>query len=116
MEKTTALKVGDEVVVNTGVIDPDFGIEIGGWAGSILEIDEIESLALIEWSAKTLESMDESHIQSCDAEDLDWTQIYLGFDEVALVQETAENSTDEQAIVSDSAIEADADTEEVGVQ
>ena len=30
-------KAGDSVVVKPGMVDPDFGLEIGGWQGRILD-------------------------------------------------------------------------------
>jgi hypothetical protein len=35
-----ALHIGDSVVVKSGILDPDFGIDISGWQGRIEETDD----------------------------------------------------------------------------
>jgi hypothetical protein len=49
-------KEGDSVVVKPGIVDPDFGVEIGGWQGRILE----------------------------EEQGLDWTKMYLEAQEIEL--------------------------------
>ncbi len=109
MDKSTALTVGSEVVVKSGVIDPDFGVEIAGWTGTVIEVEEAESLALIEWNAKTLESIGEAHIKACEAEELDWTQIYLELSEIELVNEVQRGSSETMAIMAEPALDGDSD-------
>jgi hypothetical protein len=42
-----ALHFGDSVVVKPGVLEPDFGMDIGGWQGRInkIAVDEIVNIS-----------------------------------------------------------------------
>ena len=77
-------KAGDSVVVKPGMVDPDFGLEIGGWQGRILEEPGRDDLALIGWDSITLESMPGSVIEQSEEQGLDWTKMYLEAQEVEL--------------------------------
>lgn len=43
--------VGDSVVVKSGVLDPDFGVEISGWEGRIEEAGD--DTVFIRWEYYT---------------------------------------------------------------
>lgn len=78
-------KEGDSVVVKPGVVDPDFGLEIGGWQGRILGIGPVrEDVVLICWDSITLKNMPGSVIEQSEEQGLDWTQMYLEAQEVEL--------------------------------
>jgi hypothetical protein len=79
------LKVGDSVVVKQGVIDPDLGIDIGGWQGNILNVEVGEGgeiLVHIQWDSVTLKNMPDEVIEECEEQGLGWAEMYLGIDEV----------------------------------
>jgi hypothetical protein len=78
-------KEGDSVVVKPGIVDPDFGIEIGGWQGRILGIGPArEDTVLIGWDSITLKDMPGSVIERSEEQGLDWTKMYLDAQEVEL--------------------------------
>ena len=71
------LKVGDVVVVKSGVTDPDMDYKIEGWQGRISEIDPENNLICIVWDRLTLSQMSGKIIDRCEEEGMDWTSIYL---------------------------------------
>jgi hypothetical protein len=54
---TRNFKIGDSVVVKSGVKDPDLGIDIAGWQGRIAEIEKKDSSVGIAWDSMTLKNM-----------------------------------------------------------
>ena len=85
-----ALHAGDSVVVKSGVLDPDFGIDISGWQGRIEEVDDGETV-FIRWDSITLREMRLDIIIRCENENLDWKVMTLDVDEIAVT--TARDST-----------------------
>ena len=75
------LHVGDSVVVKSGVLDPDFGIDISGWQGRIEEVDDKETV-FIRWDSITLHEMRLDMIIRCENENLDWEVMTLNRDEI----------------------------------
>jgi hypothetical protein len=89
-------KEGDSVVVKPGIVDPDFGTEIGGWQGRILGIGpDREDTVLIGWDSITLKAMPGSVIEQSEEQGLDWTKMYLDAQEVEL---TTPRDTEEDVI------------------
>lgn len=90
MKKTNlSLKVGTSVRVKEGVKDPDSNLNLSGWQGRILEIDEDESgksLLLVTWDSHTLRSMPSSYLEQSETEGMDWQQYYLQVDDIETVQ------------------------------
>lgn len=78
------LKVGDSIVVKPGVLDPDFGVDIGGWQGRVLEGPGTDDLVLIGWDSITLQNMPTSVIEQSEEQGLGWTQMVLAAHEVEL--------------------------------
>lgn len=79
-KKDIDLIVGDKVEVKEGTMCPDFeGLDIGGWQGSVTEVDNDESkaLVLIEWNEKTLKNMPDYFIQQSEDEGLEHKLMYL---------------------------------------
>ncbi|WP_207690266.1 calcium-binding protein [Desulfonema limicola] len=75
------LKIGQSVKVKKGILcpdDPEF--DICGWQGRISEINE-ETVG-ITWDSVTLHEMPELYIEKSEDDGLDWTTIYLSFDDV----------------------------------
>lgn len=85
-DKSHPFKIGDSVRVKSHRKDPDLNIDIGGWQGRISEINERENLICIDWDSITLQNMPSSLIAECEEEGLGWDQMYLGLDEVDLVE------------------------------
>jgi len=87
-----ALHAGDSVVVKSGVLDPDFGIDISGWQGRIEEVDDGETV-FIRWDSITLREMRLDIIIRCENENLDWEVMTLDVDEIEVT--TARDSKEE---------------------
>jgi hypothetical protein len=85
-DKSHQFKIGDSVRVKSHRKDPDLNIDIGGWQGRISEINERENLICIDWDSITLQNMPSALIAECEEEGLGWDQMYLGLDEVDLVE------------------------------
>lgn len=76
-----ALHVGDSVVVKSGILDPDFGIDISGWQGRIEETDDGDTV-FIRWDSITLRGMRMDTIIRCENENLDWEVMTLDKDDI----------------------------------
>lgn len=76
-----ALHVGESVVVKSGIIDPDFGIDISGWQGRIEEADDGETV-FIRWDSITLGQISMAIIIRCENENLDWAVMTLNKDDI----------------------------------
>ena len=77
-------KLGDSVVVNPNVIDPDFNRNIGSWQGRISEINSEDNVVCISWDSLTLQHLICDLIDQCEQENLDWSKMYLNPEEVKL--------------------------------
>ncbi|EFK06458.1 conserved domain protein [delta proteobacterium NaphS2] len=75
-----ALKIGESVVVKSGIVDPDFGTDIGGWQGRVKEVDD--DTVFIEWDSITLRNMGMDLVIRCENENLDWEVMTLSQREV----------------------------------
>jgi hypothetical protein len=73
---TMRLDIGDSVLVKSGVIDPDLGIDIGGWQGRVIEADDGDTV-FIRWDSITLEAMGLDVVIRCENENLDWKVMTL---------------------------------------
>ncbi len=51
------IKTGDSVLVKSGVTDPDYEYDIGGWQGRVTHIDSDDGniFLMIKWDSNTLE-------------------------------------------------------------
>jgi hypothetical protein len=86
-EKALSFNVGDSVVVRRGTADPDFGIDLSGWQGKVLDIQTSEdgvATVHIEWDSIALKNMPGSAIEQCEERGLAWTEIVLAAEEVEL--------------------------------
>jgi len=75
-------RVGDSVVVKSEGVDPDLGVDIGGWCGRVAEKPNAEGMVLISWDSVTLQNMPDSVIVQCEEQGLDWTGMVLRMQEV----------------------------------
>jgi hypothetical protein len=55
--------IGDSVVVNNSVKDPESDASIAGWQGRISDIDPYNMLICIQWDCVTLQGIPEETIQ-----------------------------------------------------
>lgn len=74
--------VGDSVVAKSGGVDPDLGVDIGGWCGRVAEEPGADGLTLISWDSITLRNMPAAVIVQCEEQGLDWTGMGLSVQEV----------------------------------
>jgi len=82
MKASSRFQIGDPVVVNAHVRDPDLGTDIGGWQGKISDISDEQSTVCVDWDSATLDAMPASVIDYCEQQGLAWNQMYLAVDEV----------------------------------
>ena len=85
-------EAGDSVVVKPGTVDPDFGVEIGGWQGRIAEEPGANGMVLISWDGLTFQNIPDSAIAECEKRGLDWTRMVL---EAREVEPTSPRDTEE---------------------
>jgi len=79
-DKVMAFKIGESVVVKSGVVDPAFGTEIGGWQGRVKEVDD--DTVFIAWDSITLREMGMDLVIRCENDNLDWEVMTLSQREV----------------------------------
>ena len=79
---TKKLKIGDTVKVKNGTIDPELGMDIGGWYGQIVEI--VNDLVIINLDSITLSNLPEQYIFQCEQKNLDWGRICLTSNDVQI--------------------------------
>lgn len=75
----------EAVVVKSGTVDQDFGIDFSGWQGrtsEIVLIDEGEPRIQVIWDSVSLRSLPLSVIERCEKEGIDWTGILLRLGEI----------------------------------
>jgi hypothetical protein len=83
--ESPVLRVGDSVKVKPGILDPDFGLEIGGWQGRITEIGVgHRDTIMIAWDSVTLRHTPDSVIEQSLEQGLAWTKMGLKVHELEL--------------------------------
>lgn len=74
-------------MVKSGIADPDYGYDLSGWLGLVIEphrVDEQKKpLVTIAWDSLTLKQMPDEMIQRCEENALDWSSMGLYASEVA---------------------------------
>jgi hypothetical protein len=76
---------GDSVRVKPGVKDPDYGFDIAGWQGRVInvDIDKDEGIFTgIAWDSVTLNGMPAELIETCMEEGLDYSSMWLSGKEI----------------------------------
>ena len=73
-------KEGSIVKVKKGILDPDFGNDIGGWQGQVFEVDG--DLVCIDLDNITLSKYPDEYVQQAEEDGLDWEQIYLSIEDI----------------------------------
>jgi len=74
-------EIGESVTVKSGVTDPDFGFDISGWQGRVIEVDDTGTV-FIRWDSLTLNQMGLDLAVRCEEENLDWEVMILSVQEV----------------------------------
>jgi hypothetical protein len=73
--------IGQSVVVKPGAIDPDYGYDLTGWQGRVVEnhyVDEQNNPCVtIAWDSITLKQMPVEMIERCEEDGLDWSSMGL---------------------------------------
>jgi hypothetical protein len=72
--------VGEPVIVKPGVTDPEFGDDLGGYVGRVIEIQIIPAnppLVTVLWDSLTLQQLPIKTIKRCEQEGLDWSTMNL---------------------------------------
>ncbi len=69
-------KPGDSIIVRPGEKYEELNLDISGWRGIVLEIDEDDDL-LIAWDSQTLSEMPETAVAQLLHEEIDWTCMYI---------------------------------------
>ena len=71
--------VGDKVQVCSGVLDPDYDdLTIGGWAGTVSEVQNGASpTLLVRWSKHTLERQSSIYRKRCERDGFDCSEMWL---------------------------------------
>ena len=75
LKKNHDFKIGESIKVKPTVQDPDFGGDITGWVGRILEIQD-ETISL-QWDSLTLSGMPNSIISQSEQDGSDWSTMVL---------------------------------------
>lgn len=80
--KKKPFKLGNSVRFKAGQKDEDSGIDISGWQGRIIEIDETNQRLLVALDSVTLKSLSHEYLEDCEEKGLGWPEYYIGFDDV----------------------------------
>jgi hypothetical protein len=83
--RVSPFKYGEPVVVKSGTLAQDFGIDFSGWHGRTSDIvltEEGEPRIQVTWDSLTLRSMPLSVIEKCVKEGFDWTGVLLRLNEI----------------------------------
>lgn len=76
---------GESVVVKSGTLAQDFGIDFSGWYGrtaDLLRTDEGETRIQVIWDSFSLKNLPLAIIAKCEQEGIDWTGVLLRLDEI----------------------------------
>ncbi len=79
-----SFRVGDAVIVNPGVMDPDEPtLSLAGWQGWVTEIYAKEGTLAFKWDSLALKSIPADYIRKCELEGLGWETMILEMGEVS---------------------------------
>ena len=102
------LKIGDSVIVNQGVKEPDLEeFELSGWQGRVVDIDtksDIENILItIEWDSLTLNQIPSDYIVQSKVDGLAWNMMTLYESEMqkTIPRDTKENAKKAEDELSD---------------
>jgi len=75
-------RIGDSVRVKPGFLDEEFGTDLSGWQGRVVEIDNKNQTILLAWDSVTLNAMPESFISAVEQNGSGWDEYYLRYGDV----------------------------------
>ena len=82
----TNFRIGESVVAKPEAIDTDYGFNMGGWQGRVVENDHADEqgkpLVTIAWDSITLKQIPVEVIERCEEDGLDWSVMGLYASEV----------------------------------
>jgi len=91
-------RIGDSIIVNPGVMDPDDStLSLGGWQGWVTDIYLKEDNVAFQWDSLVLRSIPEANIRKYLVAGLGWDTMGLAMGDVALA--TPRDTPDETAAV-----------------
>lgn len=70
-------EVGAAVVVNAGIKEVETGVDMSGWQGRIIDIDDESNLLTIEWDSITLRALPATYIEQSEENGYGWDQYFL---------------------------------------
>jgi len=73
------------VVVKSGTVAQDFGIDFSGWRGRVSDIfpgEDGEPRVFVQWDSLSLGALPIGVIETCEREKVDWTGVLLRFNEI----------------------------------
>ena len=101
--KIVDFKIGDYVKVKKGILEPQEGkYNLQDWQGKIINtfIDEYDgSVVLIKWDSITLKNMPETFIIESIQEELEFSEMYLGADEVTYAECRSNDNEVDKAVI-----------------
>jgi hypothetical protein len=83
--RVSPFKYGEPIVVKSGTLAQDFGIDFSGWHGrtsDIVPTEEGEPRIQVIWDSLTLRSMPLTVMEKCVKEGFDWTGVLLRLHEI----------------------------------
>src|ERR1041385_817299 len=84
MSVKTNFRVGDAVVVNPGVMDPDDPtLSLAGWQGWVTDVYANEGTLAFKWDSLVLRAIPDDYIRKCELEGLGWETMILEIEEVS---------------------------------
>lgn len=85
----SAFEQGDSAAVKAGTLDEDSGIDLGGWQGRILAIEDRAdgTFLMLSWDSITLKNIPESYLQESEEQGLDWSEYSLAAADVEPAKE-----------------------------
>lgn len=70
------LQPGDSIIVRPGEQYEELNLDISGWRGRVMEVDEDGDL-LIAWDSQTLNEIPETAVAALLKDEIDWTCLYV---------------------------------------
>ena len=83
-KRFTKYKVGEAVVVNEGVMCPDFeGLSIAGWQVFLIEVYSKDKNVQLHWDTQTLRNISAEYIEDSEHSDLDFSEMILDMTDIS---------------------------------
>lgn len=73
----STIAIGAAVVVMAGVKEVETGVDMSGWQGRIIDVDNESNLLTIEWDSITLRALPPTYIEQSEENGYGWDQYFL---------------------------------------